>query len=290
VAGVAGRHFAAPNERSMPARFWSAVFAACLGIVASAGLARADQPVLRVASDISYPPLEFYRPGTKTPDGFDHDLALALGAKLGRRVVFFNHDFGTIFAGLASRQYDAVVSAVSDTRAREAKLDFVDYLLVGSGMLAKAGNPDHLSDLSSACGRTVDLQAGTSQEAAFKTQSAACTAVGLRPVTVLAESTDDAALKHFTSGESVAHISDYPTIVYLAQTLGGGHAAMVVGRQFDLAPYGIAVAKTNPSLRDALARALAALVADGTYDRLVHKWHLEQASFRSAPINAGSRY
>ena len=273
----------------MPARFRSLI-AVCLALAFGAGIARADQPILRIASDISYPPLEFYPAGTKTPAGFASDLALALGAKLGRRVVFFNHDFGTIFDGLASRQYDAVISAVSDTRAREQKLDFVDYLLVGSGMLTKAGNPAHLSDLSSACGHTVDLQAGTSQDAAFKTQSAACTAVGLRPVTVLAESTDDAALKHFTTGESVAHISDYPTIAYLAQTLGGGHAAMVVGRQFDLAPYGIAVAKTNHSLRDALARALAALVTDGTYDRLVHKWHLEQASFRSASINAGSHY
>jgi len=274
----------------MRGRLLSAVLAACLGLACFPGSARGDQPALRIASDISYPPLEFYRAGTKTPDGFDYDLALALGTKLGRRVLFFNHDFSTIFDGLASRQYDAVLSAVSDTRAREQKLDFVDYLLVGSGMLTKAGNPAHLSDLSSACGYTVDLQAGTSQEAAFKTESAACTAVGLRPVTVLAESTDDAALKHFTAGQSVAHISDYPTIVYLAQTLGGGHAAMVVGHQFGLAPYGIAVAKTNRPLRDALAHALAALVADGTYDRLVHKWHLEQAAFRSAPINAGSHY
>jgi polar amino acid transport system substrate-binding protein len=276
--------------RTMRGRLLSAFITAWLGVAVCTGIAHADQPPLRVASDISYPPLEFYRAGTKTVDGFDYDLAQALGAKLGRRVVFANHDFSTIFDGLASRQYDVVISAASDTRAREQKVDFVDYLLVGSGMLTKAGNPAHLSDLSSVCGFTVDLQSGTSQEAAFKTQSAACTSVGLRPVTVLAESTDDAALKHFTSGESIAHISDYPTIVYLAQTLGGGHAAMVVGRQFDLAPYGIAVAKTNRPLRDAIAHALAALVADGTYDRLVHTWHLDQAAFRSAPINAGSHY
>jgi len=274
----------------MRARLFSTIVAAGILIAFATGSVRADQPPLRVASDISYPPLEFYRAGTKSPDGFDYDLANALGAKLGRRVVFFNHDFSTIFDGLSSRQYDAVISAATDTRAREQKLDFVDYLLVGSGMLTKAGNPAHLSDLSSACGHTVDLQAGTSQEAAFKTQSAACTAVGLRPVTVLAESTDDAALKHFTSGESVAHVSDYPTIVYLAQTLGGGHAAIVVGRQFNLAPYGIAVAKTNHQLRDALTHALTTLVADGTYDRLIHKWHLDQAAFRSASINAGSHY
>jgi len=274
----------------MRGRFLFAIVSACLALAPCTGIARADQPALRVASDISYPPLEFYRSGTKTPDGFDYDLATALGAKLGRRVIFFNHDFSTIFTGLASGQYDAVISAVSDTRAREKTVDFVDYLLVGSGMLTRAGNPAHLSDLASACGYTVDLQSGTSQETAFKTQSAACTAVGLRPVTVLAEATDDAALKHFTAGESVAHISDYPTIVYLAQTLGGGKTAMVTGRQFDLAPYGIAVAKTDRSLRDALARALAALVSDGTYDRLVHKWHLEQAAFRSAPINAGSHF
>ena len=38
---------------------------------------------IRVASDIPYPPWEYYVEGTKEPTGFDFDLSQAIGAKIG---------------------------------------------------------------------------------------------------------------------------------------------------------------------------------------------------------------
>lgn len=251
--------------------------------------ARAVQP-LHVGSDISYAPLEFYAANSKAVQGFDYDLAQALALQMGVTLAFQNHDFDDLIKALNGGTFDIVVSAMSDTRAREKQVDFVDYFLAGSGILVRAGNQHHIYNVASLCGMTVDLQRGTSQETAVTAQSKACSAVGLKPISVLTYATDAEAFKHFADGESVAHISDYPVVSHLARTIRGGKAYVVVGQQFGVVPYGIAVAKNRPELRDRIQDALKALIRNGTYDRLLRKWSLTQGAMRSAPMNAGTKF
>ncbi|HET7813364.1 MAG TPA: ABC transporter substrate-binding protein [Candidatus Baltobacteraceae bacterium] len=253
------------------------------------GLTAAAAP-LRVGSDISYAPLEFYAGHSKQVQGFDYDLAGAIAGQLGTSASFANHDFNDLLKSVNAGRFDLAMSAISDTRARTKQVDFVDYFLAGSGILVQAGNPHRIFNLASLCGMSVDLQRGTSQEAAVKAQSQRCTQVHLKTIDVHSFATDDEALKHFEAGETVAHISDYPVVSHLARTTDGGKRYMVAGNQFNVVPYGIAVAKTNPQLRDRVQSALKALIADGTYDRLLRKWGLEQGAMRSAPVNAGTKF
>ncbi|MGC2131086.1 MAG: transporter substrate-binding domain-containing protein, partial [Candidatus Aquilonibacter sp.] len=118
---------------------------------------------LKVGSDVSYAPLEFYGPGHRM-QGFDVDLAQALAKQLGEPVVMSNYTFDGLLHAVRMGTFDVGISAISDTRAREAQVDFVDYLLAGSGMLVPAGNPKHIFDVSGLCGLRVDVQRGTSQE------------------------------------------------------------------------------------------------------------------------------
>jgi len=252
--------------------------------------ASAAQTPLRVGSDISYAPFEFIAPHAHAVQGFDYDLAQALAAQTGTAASFVNHDFNGLLPALKNGTFDIVMSAMSDTRARSKQVDFVDYFLAGSGMLVNAGNPHHIFNLASLCGMSVDMQRGTSQQTAVEAQSKSCTQIGLKPIAIKAYATDDEALKHFLAGETVAHISDYPVVAHLARTLQGGNRYIVAGRQFGVVPYGIAVSKKNPVLRDRMQTALTKLIENGTYDRLLEKWGLQQGAMRSAPINAGTKF
>lgn len=263
------------------------------GLVLAAALVPLSAPAatpLRVGSDVSYAPLEFYSGPAKRVQGFDYDLAQAISAKLGMPLSFKNHDFNGLIPSLRSGTFDLVISAMSDTRARSKQVDFVDYFLAGSGMLVKAGNPHHIFNLASLCGMTVDLQAGTSQESAVQAQSKQCEQVGLHAITIKSYPTDDAALQYFLTGGSAAHISDYPVVAHLAHTLAGGKRYAVAGRQFDVTPYGIAVAKANVALRERVRSALKAVILSGQYDHLLQKWGLQQGAMRSAPVNAGTKF
>jgi polar amino acid transport system substrate-binding protein len=271
-------------------RSFAALAAASLCALAAPAMANAVPSPLRIGSDVSYAPLEFRQPGTTHVTGFDYDLAEAIGKRLRVGVDFANHDFSTLLPGLQARRFDLVVSALSDTRARERSVTFIDYFLSGTGILTRAGNPSHLWSLASLCGHTISVEAGTSGEASLHRQSDRCTAIGLGPITIVTASTDDAALALFTTGKAEAHVSDYPVVAYLARTLGGGKTYEVVGRPFDVVPFGIAVAKSNAALLDQVRDALLALVHDGTYDALLRKWNLEEGALRSAPIDAGTKF
>ncbi|HEY9180616.1 MAG TPA: ABC transporter substrate-binding protein [Candidatus Baltobacteraceae bacterium] len=252
--------------------------------------ARASRQSLRVGSDISYAPLEFYASGSKRVEGFDYDLAQAIAVKMHASIVFQNHNFDDLLASLDAGKFDLVISAMNDTRERAGKADFVDYFLAGSGILVNVGNPHHVFNIASLCGMTVDLQRGTAQDGAIAAQSEKCASIGLHPITVLKFTTDGEALKQFLAGKSMAHISDYPVVSHLARTFGGGKKYIVAGEQFGVVPYGIAVSKSDPVLRDRVQRALKAVIADGTYDALLRKWGLEQGAMRSAPVNAGTKF
>jgi polar amino acid transport system substrate-binding protein len=106
----------------------------------------------------------------------------------------------------------------------------------------------------------------------------------------LAFPTDSAALSAFVAGKSDAHIDDYPVIAYLARTLGGGKSYAVGGKPFRVVVYGIVVSKKNPALRSALRAALLAVIADGTYDKILAKWGLTLGALHTAPIDAGKLF
>jgi polar amino acid transport system substrate-binding protein len=258
--------------------------------VAAMVIAAAFSGPLRVASDISYAPVEFYRPHTHQVMGFDYDIAQGLAGHMGAGLTYQNHDFNSIIPDLISGKYDIVMSAMSDTRQREKQVDFVDYFLAGSGILVAKGNPNHIFSLGDLCGRTVDLQKGSSQEGLLKAQSAKCTDIHLGPIKILSFGTDEEAFKQIVARNSVAHISDYPVVAYIARTFDGGKRFDVVGKQFGVVPYGIAVPKNNRPLRDAIQNALLKMVNDGSYDRILKKWGLEQGALRSAPISAGTLF
>lgn len=267
----------------------SLVLAAVLGVSATSA-AVLPSGSLRVGSDISYAPVEFYKDHSKQVTGLDYDLAQELGKRMGVRVAFTNHDFNSIVPALKAGKYDILMSAMSDNRAREKQVDFVDYFLAGNGMLVPKGNPNHIFSVGELCGRTVDLQKGTSQETLVRAQSERCKAIGLGEIKLLTYTTDDQAFAQLVAGKSQVHISDYPVVAYQAKTYNGGNSFEVVGRQFGVVPYGIAVDKKNRALRDAIQNALVAVINDGTYDKILAKWGLTQGALRSAPISAGTLF
>lgn len=259
----------------------AAIFSMCAARALAAGAP------LRAGSDVSYAPLEFYS-GAHQLRGFDVDLATALAEKLGSPVSIANHTFDDLIPSVKKGSFDLAISALSDTRPREAQVDFIDYMLAGSGMLVPAGNPKHVFDLGALCGLRVDVQKGTSQQAALEEQSKRCKDVGLASIKLNEFSTDEEAFKFFAAGSSDVHVTDYPVVAYLAKT--NDHKYEVAGRQFALVPYGIVVAKSNSALRQRVVAALQAVIADGTYDKLLKKWGLEQGALRSVPVNAGTLF
>lgn len=242
--------------------------------------------VLRVGSDIAYAPVEFYDKDGKTPIGIDPDIAEALEAQLGVKLVFQNGTFDGLITSLRAKRIDLVMSALSDTPERQKLVDFVDYFNAGTSILVKKGNPEGIKTLDDFCGKTVALQRGTTQEDVAKAQVTKCQQAG-KPLKVLAFDRDTEALLQVKQGRAVADMNDFPVAAYNAKTAGGGNDFEVVGEQIDAGPYGIAVRKEDTQLRDALQKAMQAIIDDGTYAKVLDTWNVSQGAVTEATINGG---
>ena len=117
---------------------------------------------LSVATDASYAPMEYVEDGSTDIIGADVDLANALGQVMGLKADVQNAGFDAIIPGLASGKYDIGMSSFTDTKEREATVDFVTYFEAGTSFFGKKGGPAP-NDLAALCGLTVAVEKGTIQ-------------------------------------------------------------------------------------------------------------------------------
>jgi ABC-type amino acid transport substrate-binding protein len=250
-------------------------------------------------------PLLFTDP-TGQLQGLDVDLAKALGDKLGvelefQRLEHFTHSFREVFEG----RLDLGMSVLRDlTRHQKEGVDFVDYLDNGTVLLVPKGNPAAIRSSDDLCGRTIVRPMETAA-GSILTDSERCRERDQRRIVLMTCPTVPGTQKPELNAVELADCP--PNADPLRLLLGRqAHAAMVdaplfekamkrtpaIRKQFEVAPvkmnggrYGIAVDKDDRQVRDALQSALRAVMADGTYKRILAKWNLQSLALRTATVN-----
>ncbi|MBA0051534.1 ABC transporter substrate-binding protein [Streptomyces sp. AJS327] len=252
-----------------------------------------DRGVLKVGTDAAYKPME-YKDGGKIV-GLDVDIAKAIGKKLGVRFEFTNGTFDGLITALQTGRFDMVMSSMTDTKDRQEGLDekgkkvgkgvdFVDYLTAGSSILVQKGNEKGIECLAQLCGEKVATQRGTTSHELLKNQTEKCEKDGKQPIAVEPFATDDEARVRLKSGGVVADVADFPVAAHAA---ANGDDFELTGEQMESAPYGMAVSKDETELRDALHGAMRAIIEDGSYEKALKKWGVEDGAVSKSTINAG---
>ncbi|MBZ4016067.1 hypothetical protein CCS38_09990 [Streptomyces purpurogeneiscleroticus] len=251
--------------------------------------------VVRVASDVPYPPFEMFTAdgasGAGSLTGLDYDLGRAIGKRLGVRFAFTPHKFDGIVPAIHAGKYDAAMSAMTDTRERQRVLDFVDYSLSGTGLLVRQGNPTRIRELKDLCGRKVAAQAATNQAALIRKSQSLCTTAHRAPIELLTYPKDSDAQLALSSRKVDASAVTKPAAGYIAKTVNRGTTFDLVEDPrapggYDATPNGIAVTKKLPALTRVLRKALQSLIDDGTYTHILDTYGVGSIGLRQATINA----
>lgn len=243
---------------------------------------------LRLATNLQSPPNNFYAADGRTPIGYEVDIAKAIAAKLGVRVEHQDVDFSALIPSLESGRVDLTMAAMNDTKEREARIDFVDYFTSGITIMVRKANPERITGPDALCGKAVAAVQGTSNQHFADEQSTKCTNAGKPAVTVEVTESDGRSESELRTGRVSAVLNDLPSASFAARTVDDGAAFDVVpGEPLNGGPYGIGFAKSNRQLADAVRGALQALIDDGTYDRILAAWGLQQGAVRKAAFNGG---
>lgn len=226
-----------------------------------------EAPVLRVGTEATFAPFEFQKEGSKDYDGFDMDLARAIGKQLGRKVEIVNMGFDALIPALNAGNIDLAAAGMSITDERKQAVTFSEpYYTSGLIIMVNKDNND-IKSLKDLEGKRIAVQIGTTGE--IKARSIANAEVKAF------NGTNEAAMELTNKGVD-AIINDSPVVgYYLAQ--GGNATAKTVGEVMEAEQYGLAVKKGNDKLAADVNKAIAELKKSGEYDKIYKAWFGESA-------------
>ncbi|MEV0397009.1 ABC transporter substrate-binding protein [Polymorphospora rubra] len=248
-----------------------------------------DAGELRVGNSPVYPPMSYLPEGTEDKEkrqGFDIDLARAIGEKLGLKVTFVTQEYEQYIPSLATGRIDVVESAMQDLESRRETVDFVDYYTTGPQLFTLAANAARFPTEADVCGAKVAVDSGdTGYRNALTTFSQeVCAPAGKAAVQELTTNGTADALLQLQQGRADVGIRGAESIRYVTNEQEPGKYALI-GKPIAEIPVGIAVSKQQNELRDAVAAALKALMDDGTYAQIGEKWGLSDILRPAVTVN-----
>jgi polar amino acid transport system substrate-binding protein len=196
--------------------------------------------------------------------GFDIDLVKEIALAGGFEVEIKNTAWDGIFAGLENEAYNAIISSVTITDERKAKMDFSDpYFKVDQAIVtpAAAKNVAKLADLK---GKTVGAQIGTT--GAMEVQ---------KDKSLKLKNYDEVGLafEDLINGRLAAVVCDTPTAAQYALQNEKYKGRLIVAGQIATDEfYGIAVKKGKADALKLINDGLKKAKESGKIDELKKKW------------------
>lgn len=237
---------------------------------------------LTVGSDTSYAPAEFLGGSDgQTPQGYDVDIAKAIGATLGLETKVETSEFTGILPALGPK-YDLGISSFTITPERAKTVNFVSYFSAGTQWAVQKGNPEKIS-LDDLCGKKIGVQTGTVQDPDVAQRSKDCVAAGKDPVEIISLKSQTDVTTRLVSGSISAMAADSPVTGYaISQT---GDSLETLGEVYDGAEQGIAIAKKDKELAELVGQVVNKLIEDGTYMQIMESWNNSAGAIEKAEVN-----
>lgn len=218
--------------------------------------------VIRIANTQSSPPWSLIDDKNQ-PAGYDVDVAREVARRLGiAQVVFVADSYKNFVEGLRVGKYEIVMNDLTPTPERGKQVDFAaPYGVEDFRIFVRAETTD-IKGRADLRGKRVGVTTGTTNE------------------TWSRENLKEADIRAYDNGGFVyADLKNRRIDAVISSQFGGLKYATasrmpvrMVGEPLVYQLSAPAVAKGQPALREALSKAVEAMLADGTVDRLAKKW------------------
>lgn len=230
------------------------------------GLASANaaaQEEIKFAMEATYAPFEYVDENNQI-QGFDVDLANALCKEMDAKCSFHNQAFDSLIPALKFKRYDAAISGIDITEARQKQVSFTNpYYDNSAAFVAVEGKVANQAALS---GKRVGVQNGSTHQSYLIDQMAGVTAVPYA-------SYQDA----FIDMQNGRIDSVFGDTAVVAEWFKKNDTLTYIGDQVTNQEYfgngfGIAVNKKNEELVNQLNAALKTVKANGQYQEIFDKY------------------
>ena len=247
--------------------FTAALAMAAFGVIA-AGASAHEEKTVRIGTEGAYPPFNSID-SSGTLIGFDIDIAKALCKAAHFKCEFVIQDWDGMIPGLLAKKYDAIIASMSITEERKKKVDFTGkYYNTPAKFVAPKGKnltvtPEGLKGMS------VAVQRATTHENFLRDNFP-----GLE---IRVYATQDEANADLVAGRVDLGHADSVALMEGFINTDAGKDFEFIGPDYNVPQWhgtgaGIAVRKGSDELRMALDKAIDAIRADGTYQKINAKY------------------
>lgn len=220
--------------------------------------------VMRVGMCPEYPPFESINADGDI-EGFDADLADAIGEKLGVEVEFVNTPYEGLIAGLQNRDFDVIMSGMSPEEAIDVDggMNVTDnYYSVDEVILTMDENIKSKEDLE---GKVVGSHAGSTSEYAVDSLAEMGITIGRSaPFNRHSE-----AFADLQNGNIDAQVVES---TWANQKVTDGSGIFICEEPINSVNVAAVMNYGEDSFTNAFNEALQELKDEGTYDEIVEKW------------------
>ncbi|MFM0738174.1 amino acid ABC transporter substrate-binding protein [Paraburkholderia xenovorans] len=218
--------------------------------------------VFKVGTEGTYAPFTYHDDSGKLT-GFDVEIATAITQRLGVKPEFVEGKWDGLIAGLDVNRYDAVINEVAVTDARKVKYDFSDpYIASHAALIVRSDNTTIRSFDDLKGRKTAD--ALTSNYGKIAKDHGA-------DLVAMQDFNDSIGL--LLSGRVEATVNDSLTFLDFKKHKPDAKVKIVaIDNSGDSGESAVLLRKGNPELQAAINKALADIKADGTYEKISHKY------------------
>ncbi len=236
---------------------------------------------LTVAVALGSPPDDF-RNEKGDVVGWEIDILRAATQALGIPLELRPTTFDTLIPGLQAKRFDAAVGQMGVTVAREKVVDMIGTLIGTELFAALADDIIAVASLDDLCGVSVATTRGSREMVFADEHQAQCKDAGKPPIDALAFNDGNGAAEALLSKRARLYWLGSTAVSYfVAQSQG---RTKVVGHYTDRSYIGVALPKGSEMAKP-LQAAIQHLMDDGTYDKIVTKWGLQDGASKVAPLN-----
>jgi polar amino acid transport system substrate-binding protein len=241
----------------------------------------AETGKLTIANTLEYAPFEFIDADGKQV-GINIELAQEAAKMMGAELEVTRIPFPSMIPGLAAGRFKVAWETFAATEERLKSVDFV--MFIKSGIVAST-TPDKAAQFqgeNNLCGKRIGHIAGAVSDFIADRLNEECKAKGLPELTKFNFPEGKDIIQAVLSDRIDARLDDATASGYFEVTSGG--QLVVVPGLYDVAPLGIAVPKGDKATADMLQAALTAMIADGTYKKIMEKYGMTSAMIEESYV------
>jgi polar amino acid transport system substrate-binding protein len=217
--------------------------------------------------------------------GFEYDLMAALAGQMCLKPAYTVLAFAGLFPGLDAKKFDAAVAGIGITAQREQSFGFVPYFFGGIRMVVRKGSGLYFKDEQAVCGHSIAVLAGSVEAHDIDKYKDACPAGQQIDARIMP--TNNEIVEQLRKGSIEVAFLDWAPVADIVERNPGDFAVaspILSGDGPGQPRHRVAIMlrKDDTAMKDAIGKALALLQADGSYERLLAKWGLQDGNIRQA--------